>query len=128
MATVVPIETIAEVLFENSENIPNNIYIEFMNLLKEYHEHGNNSQQIHEYLGKLDIRIQIKLRQYFKKKCQCNCFSNCFFKENDNFQKFIKILFSLFVIIILSILLYAVITILVKSKPPPPLPPSPPLI
>ena len=32
MTTIVPIEDIAEILFDNSEDIPNNIYIEFMNI------------------------------------------------------------------------------------------------
>jgi hypothetical protein len=64
MATIVPIEDIAEILFDNSEDIPNNIYIEFMNMLKQYHEYGNNSEQIHEYIQNFDLPLQVKLKKY----------------------------------------------------------------
>jgi hypothetical protein len=64
MATIVPIEHIAGIVFDNSENIPNNIYIEFMNMLKQYHDHENNSEQIHEYIQNFDLSLQIKLKKY----------------------------------------------------------------
>jgi len=64
MATIVPIEHIAGIVFDNSENIPNNIYIEFMNMLKQYHDHENNSKQIHEYIQNFDLSLQIKLKKY----------------------------------------------------------------
>jgi len=64
MVTIVPIEDIAEILFDNSEDIPNNIYIEFMNMLKQYHEYGNNSEQIHEYIQNFDLPLQVKLKKY----------------------------------------------------------------
>jgi hypothetical protein len=64
MATIVPIEDIAEILFDNSEDISNNIYIEFMNMLKQYHDHGNNSEQIHEYIENFDLPLQVKLKKY----------------------------------------------------------------
>ena len=64
MATIVPIEDIAEILFDNSEDIPNNIYIEFMNMLKQYHDYGNNSEQIHEYIQNFDLPLQVKLKKY----------------------------------------------------------------
>jgi len=66
MSVVVPITSIADVLFEHSQDIPNDIYIELMNSLKHYHEHENNTPQIKQLISKLDKTIQSKLQKYFK--------------------------------------------------------------
>ena len=81
MAVIVPIGDFAEILFDNSEDIPNNIYIEFMNMLKQYHEYGDNSNEIHEYIRKFDFSIQIKLKKYLIKTNCCNDINccNCYF-------------------------------------------------
>ena len=91
MAVIVPIGDFAEILFDNSEDIPNNIYIEFMNMLKQYYEYGDNSEQIHEYIQKFDITIQIKLKKYIN---QNSCTNSC---NYNTIICFIKLLILLIV-------------------------------
>ncbi len=86
MAVIVPIEQnskIVEYIFEIAENIPNDFYVDIMNLMKHYHENGDNLLQIHEYLNlnenKIDKVILKKIRNLLKVpyKCSCNCSCNC---------------------------------------------------
>ena len=105
MTTIVPIEDIAEILFDNSEDIPNNIYIEFMNMLKQYHEYGDNSEQIHKYIENFEIPLQIKLKKYFyKQKINLNCYCFC----NNNLTKVVIML--IFVCGIFGMIFYFKIT------------------
>ena len=77
MNVVVPIDEIAEILFDNSEELPNDIYVHFMNLLKRYHEYPCESteKEIRKYLKKIDKPLRIKLERYLPPKpfCVCNC-------------------------------------------------------
>ena len=95
MAVIVPIGDFAEILFDNSEDIPNNIYIEFMNMLKQYHEYGDNSNEIHEYIRKFDFSIQIKLKKYLIKT---NCCTNCCNNINCDTLIYCKLLILIIVI------------------------------
>jgi len=54
MVVIVPINQneMVEILFEYSEQIPNGIYLDLMNLMKQYHEYGDNRNIIHEYINK----------------------------------------------------------------------------
>ena len=105
MTTIVPIEDIAEILFDNSKDIPNNIYIEFMNMLKQYHEYGDNSEQIHKYIENFEIHLQIKLKKYFyKQKINLNCYCFC----NNNLTKVVIML--IFVCGIFGMIFYFKIT------------------
>ena len=40
---------IAQIIFDYSEDIPNDFYVHIMNLVKLYYENGNNLQEIHVY-------------------------------------------------------------------------------
>jgi hypothetical protein len=72
MAKIVPISTMAEILFDNSEEIPNNIYIHIMNLTKRYYDHGDNEEELIEAISKLHRKIQSKI--IYKPFCTCNCY------------------------------------------------------
>ena len=93
MATIVPINdfTFAEILFENSEEVPNDIYINLMNLLKIYHEEQSNTDDINDYLIIIKPQINKKLYKklskfitkqscyYFPLKIPCFIFLTLFF-------------------------------------------------
>ena len=83
MAIVVPIENVSFYIFDHSEEVPNDFYVHIMNLLKNYHEHGNNLSEIHEYLNQnnsVNPRILKSIRNFLKeRKPCCNC--------NDRFYK-----------------------------------------
>ena len=66
---VVPIDhnEIAQVLFEYSEDIPNDFYVNIMDLMKIYYETGNNLNQIHTYLDENKNRINKDLFKKIKK-------------------------------------------------------------
>ena len=72
---ITDIENLAENLFENSEKIPNDIYINIMNMLKVYHESGNNETEINNYIkiNKLN-KLNIKIKYKYKCTCSCNIF------------------------------------------------------
>ena len=63
MSVVVPINhnELAQLVFECSEDIPNDFYIDIMNLMKNYYENGNNLNEIHVYLNKNEKRINGKI-------------------------------------------------------------------
>ena len=69
MSVVVPINhnEIAQLVFECSEDIPNDFYIDIMNLMKIYYENGNNLNEIHVYLNKNEKRINGILFKKIKK-------------------------------------------------------------
>jgi hypothetical protein len=69
MSVVVPINhnEIAQLIFECSEDIPNDFYIDIMNLMKKYYENGNNLNEIHVYLNKNKKRINGNLFKKIKK-------------------------------------------------------------
>ena len=74
MSVVIPIENDAskcmEFVFENAEKLPNDFYIKIMNLLKNYHEYGNNFIEIHGYLelnkNKVEDSILKQIKIYIK--------------------------------------------------------------
>ena len=93
MNTIVPIDStkIVEILFENSEKIPENDYVFFMNLMKQYHEDGDNEEEIKDFINLkiIDTELKNKINNYIVKKpkknyfkfllvSSCNCFCNCF--------------------------------------------------
>ena len=78
MNTVVAIDStkIVEILFENSQNIPENDYIFFMNLMKEYHETGDNEDEIINYVETKikDPVLKNKIQKYIScKNPKCHC-------------------------------------------------------
>ena len=92
MSTIVPIDSdkIVEILFENSENIPNDIYLHIMNLMKRYHEFQDNEDEIRLYLSTVDKKVKNNFEQYITKKykikkyCKidCRCLDNLNLKDN----------------------------------------------
>ena len=72
MAKIVSVSTMAQILFDNSEEIPNNIYINIMNLTKRYYDHGDNEEELIEEISKLHTKIQSKI--IYKPFCTCNCY------------------------------------------------------
>jgi hypothetical protein len=85
MNVIVPVDEIAEILFDNSEALPNDIYIHFMNLLKRYHEHPCESteKEIRDYLKKIAKPVRIKLQRYLPPKpfCVCTIYTEGFMKS-----------------------------------------------
>ena len=69
MATVINSSKMMEILFENSEQYPNYIYLHLMNLLKEYNDTKENSEEIKEYISKLDIQLKSKIEKCIKEPC-----------------------------------------------------------
>ena len=89
MSTIVPIDSdkIVEILFENSENIPNDIYLHIMNLMKRYHEFQDNEDEIRLYLSTVDKKVKNNFEQYITKKCKtkkihCKCLDNLNLKDS----------------------------------------------
>lgn len=69
MSVIVPInsEYIVELLFENSEQFSNDIYINLMNLMKIYHDLENNHDEIQKYLDENKKNIDKKFIKIIKK-------------------------------------------------------------
>lgn len=67
MATVINEEKIAEILFDYSEELSNEFYKNLLNLLKNYHEHGNNGLIIIKYLNDHTLEIPQQLMDLIKK-------------------------------------------------------------
>ena len=62
-------EKIVEILFENSDNVPENVYLNIMNMMKVYHEHGNNEHEIREYASEnVNKELYNKIKNYFSPK------------------------------------------------------------
>ena len=86
---VVPIdsEKIVEILFDNSEQLSNDIYVDLMSLMKIYHETEDNEEQIKAYLetkkNLIDARILQRIKQYIAKEpcCRFRCKINI--SKND---------------------------------------------
>ena len=77
---IIPIDAFAEILFDNSEDIPNDIYITFMDLLKQYHENENNEKEIRKFLKKVNKNIRVKLEKHLPPKqttLHCSCDNVC---------------------------------------------------
>ena len=62
-------EKIVEILFENSDNVPENVYLNIMNKMKVYHEHGNNEHEIREYASaNVNKELYNKIKNYLEPK------------------------------------------------------------
>lgn len=55
-----------ELIFEHGDFLPDDFYLNIMNLIKQYYENGNNFQEIHEYLDKNLNRIDKNLIKQIK--------------------------------------------------------------
>ena len=75
MSVVVPItqspdncRECVEYIFENSEYFPDGFYMNIMELLKKYHDNGNNLEDIHKLLEEnkkvLDQTVYNKIKSY----------------------------------------------------------------
>ena len=60
--SVFPIQNISDIVFEQSETLPDGKYIIFMNMMKQYHEHQNNEDEIKEYIETFDQELQSKIK------------------------------------------------------------------
>ena len=58
---------IVEVLFDNSDKFPENVYLDLMNMMKRHHEFGDNEHEIIEYLMNFDPSLILKFKIYTKK-------------------------------------------------------------
>jgi len=127
MNVVVPINSFAEILFDNSEEIPNNIYVNFMNLLKEYHETGQNIREIKKYLKKVDKKIRVQLEKHMPIEynepyceCSCSCINCC---TDSCYTKFKVISGLIFLAIFIGIIVFCIASkpynhLYAKSPPP----------
>ena len=67
MAIVIPIDSvkITEILFENSESVSNDVYLRVMDLMKRYHDHSDNYDEITNYLQTIENNeITSKIKKY----------------------------------------------------------------
>ena len=68
-------QKVAEILFENSENIPENVYLCIMNLIKLYHENKNNEEEIRKYiLLNLSPELYLKFEKHITSKKKIDIF------------------------------------------------------
>ena len=119
MTTIVPIDSdkIVEILFENAEEVPNDVYLNMMSMMKHYHDHGDNEQQIRNYIKCLDKNIVKKFEQYIQKEPCCTINISCSF---ENKKDIIVIIIGIFTTItFFSGMLYFLITNLNKTNSPP---------
>lgn len=70
-------DKIAEILFEQSQNIPEVMYVHTMNMLKVYSELNNKEridteQEFEQYILKFDNPLRTRIQQYITKPC-CIC-------------------------------------------------------
>ena len=83
---VVPLnqQEIVGFLFENAEKIPNNIYINFMDLIKKYYENGLNLNEMQTYLDQnkqnMETFIFDKIHTFLKNETKITktTTNNCF--------------------------------------------------
>ena len=116
MSTVIPInqQEIIGFLFENAEKIPNNIYINFMDLIKKYYENGLNLNEMQTYLDQnkqnMETFIFDKIHIFLKneKKVKPN------FNFNFNFSLPYIMFYAVFLIGVSSI--FGLITLSIISK------------
>lgn len=63
-----------EYIFQVSEKLPDGFYVKIMELLKEFHEHGTNLSQIHEFVESnkdiLEPDIYKTLKFYINKESE----------------------------------------------------------
>ena len=67
---------IVEILFDNSEEVPNDIYVNVMNMMKRHHEFADNEEEIRSYLSTIDKKYIVKFEKYLNQKpplCSFNC-------------------------------------------------------
>jgi hypothetical protein len=106
MTSIIPINEyeIAQIIFEYSEDIPNDFYVHIMNLVKLYYENGNNLQEIHVYIEEnknrinqnilLKIKKSLEPKHKFIIKISCDCCS-CY----NFFKGLVWIIILLFIIL-----------------------------
>ena len=117
MSTVVPInqQEIIGFLFENAEKIPNNIYINFMDLIKKYYENGLNLNEMQTYLDQnkqnMETFIFDKIHTFLKneKKVKPN------FNFNFNFSLPYIMFYAVLLIGVSSIFGLIVLAIISKN-------------
>jgi hypothetical protein len=66
---------IAEILFEQSQNIPEHMYIHTMNMLKQYNESQEifNECEFEQYILKFDNPLRSQIQKHITKPC-CVCY------------------------------------------------------
>jgi len=71
MSVVVPIDNetakCMEFIFENAEKLPNDFYVNIMDLVKNYREYGNNFYEIHTFLESNKNRVEESILTEIKK-------------------------------------------------------------
>jgi hypothetical protein len=65
-------EKIAEILFEESRNIPEIMYIHTMNMLRDYPE-VDNEAEFEQYILNFDKGLRTRIQKYITKPC-CVCY------------------------------------------------------
>jgi hypothetical protein len=101
MIVVVPIDSqkIVEILFENSEQVQENVYLHIMNLMKQYHEKGDNVPEIRDYISKnLSGELYNKFKKYIEEPSDQDY--SCIFKTIPIF--IFLFIFSFFIYLIIS--------------------------
>ena len=89
MSFIVPIdsEKIVEILFDNSEQLSNDIYVDLMALMKRYHETEDNEEHIKAYLESkknvIDAVVLERIRKYIAKEPCCVCRFRINITKND---------------------------------------------
>jgi hypothetical protein len=61
-------DKIVEILFDNSEQLSNDIYVDLMALMKRYHDYEDNHDSISSYLDSkkdlIDPRVFVRIKRY----------------------------------------------------------------
>jgi hypothetical protein len=97
MSIIVPIdsEKIVEILFDNSEQLSNDIYVDLMALMKRYHDTEDNEEHIKAYLESkknvIDSKVLERIKKYIAKEPCCRCRFRINVSRND-FCIFIAVL------------------------------------
>lgn len=119
MAVVVPIDSdkIVEILFENSEQFSNDIYVNLMNMMKIYHELENNYDSINRYIDvnkeNIDKKVLKRIKRYIKQPPRTCETCERWFNFCSNF--YIIIISLVLLIGFASVIIYAIVT---KDKGP----------
>jgi hypothetical protein len=78
-------------IFENSEYFPDGFYMNIMDLLKKYHDYGNNLDDIHKLLEEnkkvLDETVYNKIKTYLNNENVINI------RESDNTSHYLVLRF-----------------------------------
>jgi len=133
-SVIVPINhnEIIQLIFDCSEDVPNDFYLTIMNLMKNYYEYGNNLEEIHIYLNENKKRINADLFKKIKNllkpvnksinctiscpTCSCACLSCSNEELYQCYGCITSLAFTCFFILVIIGMIVAVVLVQVKKN------------